>query len=183
MKPLIFLTTLTLFTHSLLAATNYSFKPEVGKLEFKTKGWPNLITIKGEGKGVTGTVTSDDGKVQGALSFDLTTLKTGIDLRDDHMKNKYLQVKEHPTAELTLQDVALPPNMDGSFSFKGMMKLHGVEKEVTGKGEMGKTGGQISMKAEIPIKLSDFNVEIPSYQGITVAEKVTIHFETQVTQQ
>ena len=69
------------------AATKYVFEPKAGKVEFKTKGWPNLITIKGEGTGVTGHLEEKTpGTITGTLEFDLTTLKTGIDLRDSHMK-------------------------------------------------------------------------------------------------
>lgn len=182
MKNLILIAITALFAQSLFAApSTYVIKPPMGKVEFKTKGWPNLITIKGEGTGVAGQVRAEAGKANGTLTFDLTTLKTGIDLRDDHMKNKYLQVKEHPVAQLTLTDVKIPDSLEGSFDFSGMMKLHGVEKEITGKGELSKDGNDLKMTAEIPVKLSDFKIEIPSYKGITVAEKVKVNFETKVT--
>lgn len=171
---------LLLISSSAFATTTFDFKPEVGKVEFKTKGWPNLVTIKGKGNGATGTLTETDGKVSGTLTFDLTSLNTGIDLRDDHMKNKYLQVNEHPTAKLTLTDVSVPKGLDGDFKFTGTLELHGQKKAVSGKAELDKDDNQIEIEAEIPIKLGDFNIDIPSYKGITVAEKVTIQFESKV---
>ena len=167
-------------SYGAVKAQQFEFKPEAGKVGFKTKGWPNLVTIKGEGKGVTGSLTQNEGKVSGELVFDLSTLKTGIELRDSHMKDNYLEVKQFPTAKLKLTDVEFPKDLDGDMKFKGMMTLHGVEKEVEGKAELDNDDGNIKMTAEIPVKLSDFKIAIPSYKGITVAEKVSIHFETKV---
>ena len=175
------MTAVTLITSS-VALGNYHFKPNNGKVSFKTKGWPSLITIKGESKGVQGELKEMDGKVSGALSFDLQTLKTGISLRDDHMKNKYLEVTKYPKATLTLKNLMLPEKKSGDVPFKGLLKIHGVEKEVKGKVtlESGSDGKEVKMKGEIPIKLADFKIEIPSYKGITVAETVKVFIESKV---
>lgn len=167
------------FSTTAFAASQFQFSPDKGAVEFKTKGWPNLVTIKGKGQGVSGQLSESENKISGSLSFDLQTLKTGIELRDDHMKNKYLQVKEFPQAKLTLTDVSVPTDYSGSMDFKGTMQLHGVSKEVVGKAQLDNGTDQISMTAEIPIKLKDFKIEIPSYKGITVADKVTVFFKTE----
>jgi polyisoprenoid-binding protein YceI len=161
-------------------AQEFQFQPEKGQVEFKTKGWPNLVTIKGEGQGVTGQLQQQDSKVSGTLTFQLASLKTGIELRDSHMKDTYLEVEKYPTTTLTLNDVVVPEDLDGSFEFSGLLNLHGVEKEVRGEAELNADGQVVKMTAEVPIKLSDFGIAIPSYKGITVAEKVTIHFSSQV---
>ncbi len=165
------------------AATNYIFSPEKGSVEFKTKGWPNLITIKGQGQGVTGELKEDDKKLSGKLLFQLDTLNTGIDLRDDHMKNKYLEVKKYPEASLTLTDVSLPKENDGEINFKAELSLHGTTKTVTGVAQLESENDTVKMTAEIPINLSDFKIETPSYKGITIAEKVNITFESSVIKQ
>ena len=162
------------------AATKYNFTPETGMVEFKTKGWPNLITIKGKGTGVTGGLVEDQGTVTGQLTFDLTTLKTGISLRDDHMKNNYLEVKEHPTAELKLDKLAIPKDLSGDVELTGTLKLHGVEKPIKGTAVLSKEDGSIKVDANFIVMLSDFKIAIPSYKGITVAEKVTIAFNSTV---
>ena len=160
---------------------SYEVNADKGKVHFKTKGWPNLINIHGEGKGAVGKVTITDNKASGELSFELGTLATGIELRDEHMKTKYLEVEKHPTTSLKFEDVTLPNNLNGSASFSGRLKLHGVEKKVSGVAQISKTDKGLTLKAELPIKLSDFKIEIPSYQGITVAEDVKIEFETEVS--
>ncbi len=165
------------------AATQYQFQPDAGKVVFKTKGWPNLVTIKGEGKGVAGNLSEDTGKVSGEITFQLAQLKTGIELRDNHMKDTYLEVKKHPVAKIKLTNLEVPKDLDGSFEFKGMMTLHGVEKQVSGQAELENDSGKLKLIAEIPIKLSDFKIAIPSYQGITVAEKVNISISSEVKKQ
>lgn len=162
------------------AMVAYKFQPSQGKIEFKTKGWPSLITIKGEGEGVQGQLINKDGKLNGQLQFQLSTLKTGIDLRDTHMKDKYLEVKSFPTATLTLSDVVVPKNLQGDIQFKGAMKLHGKTKNVEITGTLKNSSGKISMTATIPIKLTDFSIPIPNYKGITVAETVNISFASTV---
>lgn len=182
MKNLILTLTTLFFANTLNAATQFQFKPEMGKVEFKTKGWPNLVKIPGKGKGVSGQLTEHQGKVTGELVFDLTSLKTGIELRDTHMKDNYLQVTEHPTAKLSFKDMSIPADFDGSFKFKGLLTLHGEEKEISGEAEMDKDGKTITVKGEFPIKITDFKIPVPSYKGITVAEKVSVKFETKVNQ-
>ena len=41
-------------------------------------------------------------------------------------------------------------------------------------------GDVLQLKGVIPVKFSDFAIEIPSYKGITVAESVKISFESKV---
>ncbi len=181
MKSLIVTLVILLQVNICFGAKKYSFKPEKGKVSFTTKGWPNLINIKGEADGFKGVLEETmENKVSGKLSFALDKLKTGIELRDDHMKNKYLEVKTYPVAELTLKELPIPANGDGAFDFKGLLLVHGVTKEVTGKAKIEGIDGHKKMTAEVSIKLPDFNVEIPSYKGITVAEKVDIVVESRV---
>jgi len=162
-----------------LSAQKYSFEPEKGKVAFKTKGWPNLINIKGEADGFKGLLEEvSKNKISGKLIFALDKLKTGIDLRDDHMKNKYLEVKTYPTAELTLNELSIPSSGAGDFDFSGQLKVHGVTKDIVGKAKIEIASGQKKMTAEFSIKLPDFNIEIPSYKGITVAEKVDVIVES-----
>ena len=163
------------------ASTQFTFSPKKGKVEFKTKGWPNLVNIKGKGQGVSGSLSEKENKLSGVLEFDLTSLKTGIKLRDNHMKDKYLQVKKFPKAKLTLKDSVMPKGLNGSTEFTGIMELHGVKKEVKGKIELDNESDSIEVDAEFPIKLTDFKIDIPSYKGITVAEKVTVKFKTEVS--
>lgn len=164
------------FTH----AAVYKFTTDKGKVSFLAKGWPNFLKIDGEGAGVAGDLKEDAGKISGELTFKLDTLNTKIATRDDHMKNKYLEVAKFPQAVLIIDKVAAPAK-SGKFPFTGKLKLHGQEQAIGGEAELKESGGDRSLIAEFPLKLSEFKIEIPSFQGITVAEDVKVKFESPVT--
>ena len=50
---------------------------------------------------------------------------------------------------------------------------HGVEKEITGVYNI--ESGQLKSSAQFEIKLSDFNIDIPVYLGVKVADVVKIN--------
>ena len=74
------------------AGKTLSFKESDGKVTFLAIGKPAMIKIVGEGTGPHGDLTIFDDKLQGTLTIDMKKLTTKIELRDDHMKNKYLEV-------------------------------------------------------------------------------------------
>ena len=66
-----------------------------------------------------------------AVSVTLGTLSTGIDLRDKHMREKYLEV--YPTAILRVprNDLKLPAAGErGTFDAEGTLSLHGKTRPV-----------------------------------------------------
>lgn len=99
------------------------------------------------------------------VSLDLATLKTGIDLRDTHMKEKFLHTKNHPTAELELRPLVKP----GLFS--GVLSLNGVKNPVDGTFKVSKENQYL---AKFRIELTKFNLKPPSYLGVSVENEVPI---------
>lgn len=166
-----------------LADSNYSFLPEKGKVSFLAKGKPALISIRGEGTGPQGTLQEKNSQLSGDLIFDLTSLKTGIELRDDHLKNKYLEVEKHPKAKLSITDLQLPENRSGKISFTGELEIRAVRQKVEGSVSLIPSGNLTEVEAEFTIQLSRFQIPIPGYQGITVAEEVRIQVKSQVSRQ
>ncbi len=150
-----------------------------GTVNFLAVGRPSMLKIKGEAKGPEAKLNLDGEKLSGAISFSLEKLDTGIALRNEHMKEKYLEVKTHPTATLTLTDVAVDPAFGLSLTngsekpFRGKLALHGKEQEVNGT----YTASAGNIIATFPLKLSDFAIDIPSYLGVKVAEDVAVSVE------
>jgi polyisoprenoid-binding protein YceI len=151
-----------------------------GHVEFTAVGWPSALTIHGKGEGLEGRLAVDGTAVSGTLTFDLTGLKTGIGLRDRHMKEKYLEVARHPRATLALEGVSVAPLPAGDrfdpvrVPWQGMLTLHGVTQRVTGEARIARAGNAVKTVAEFPVDISAFGIEVPSYMGITVAEKVEV---------
>lgn len=181
MKKILIAILLTAFSITAGAAQELILSSDKGKVEFLAKGWPALLKINGKGEGATGKVLVTDNKANGSIELNLSTFKTGISLRDTHMKDKYLEIKKFPKAVLTLKDVELPKKLKGKTKFKGSLKLHGVEKEVSGKLAFKGTKKDINqVKAEFKLKISDFAIAIPSFKGVTVAEDVKVNVTSDV---
>lgn len=146
---------------------------ETGKVEFLAVGKPSFLKVKGEGVTPTGTMTVTNDKASGEFSFDLTKLSTGIEMRDEHMKEKYLEVGKHPKAIVRFKDVEVK---DGAAkgAIPAELELHGQKKPITMDAELknGKATGKFK------IKLSDYAIEIPKYSGITIADDVDVTIES-----
>ena len=160
------------------AGQSLSFKEADGKVGFLAVGKPAMLKIVGEGPGPQGNLNLVEDKLQGTLTIDMTKLTTKIDLRDDHMKNKYLEVGKYPTAELIFKDQPLKLNdisaEASEKTFNADLKLHGVTKPVTGKIKLSKNQSIVSGVATFKIAVMDYLDTLPSYAGIKVADDVEV---------
>lgn len=171
---------LSIFMGFTAHAAVYKISSEKGKVAFLAKGKPALISIKGEGVGASGELHEENGLISGEIEFELKSLKTGIDLRDEHLKNKYLEVDKFPTAKVTISSLKLPVKINDSFKFSGVLNLHGVSQPIEGSAEVSGAASAQFIKSEFKINLSQFKIDIPSFKGITVAEEVLVKIETPV---
>jgi polyisoprenoid-binding protein YceI len=150
--------------------------PEVSgsKVEFHAVG-PGGLAIDGTGE----AVTVEKGKKDGSVAFktSLQNLKTGMSLRDKHLK-KYIDVEHWPNASMTLDESKLKDAASGK-ELNGTLKLHGVEKSVKVKYTAKKAGGGHHVDANFDVFLPDFKIEQPCYLGVCVDKtvKVTVHFD------
>jgi polyisoprenoid-binding protein YceI len=148
-----------------------------GFINFEAIGKPAMIKIKGEGPPPKSELLFSEGKVSLTSELQLDQLKTGIDLRDEHMHEKYLETKKYPKAKIIISPLNLPidwlqkpRNLDAQ-EFSGTLFLHGKESPIKGTFKINES--QV-VEAEFKIKLSDYDIEIPNYLGIKVAELVTV---------
>ncbi len=153
------------------------FETQGGAVEALVIGKPSLLKILAKGEPPRGRLTVEGAKVEGTFEFELTSLNSGIELRDDHMKNRYLKVNEHPKATLQIRGLRLAEEFSeerpevGETEFTGDLTLHGVTKPVRGRFKIGEDR---KVSADFKLKLTDFQIEIPSYMGITVADEVQV---------
>jgi polyisoprenoid-binding protein YceI len=160
------------------AAQSYSVSEDSAKLAFLATGKPGFLKIKGEGAKLKGRLDMDQGNWKGAFVADLVPVKTGVDLRDSHMHDKYLETKKFPTAELNLETVKFEKGAEGPCEFTGSLAIKGVKKPIQGTCEWTGTGkDSMQVKASSEIKLADYPIGVPQYLGVTVADKVKIEVE------
>lgn len=169
------LSTFLLVFLSLLSPAETS-KIKKSHLEFTAVGKPAMIKIVGKSDELVGSISSDNTEnFTGSLVLNIKSLDTGIEMRDKHMKEKYLEVEKYPTATLKvlgLPKIAIGKSLKKTYSWP--LSLHGVEKNVDVEVDMkNSTEGYIG-NAEFSLKLSDFNIIIPTYLGVKVADQVAI---------
>jgi polyisoprenoid-binding protein YceI len=114
---------------------------------------------------VKGVVTKNGDEFTAAgVTVPLDTLKTKMKLRDEHMKDKYLETKKYPNAELIEAK-----GKGGKGTAK--IKIRGVTKEVSGTY---KVVGDKELVAQFPIKFSDFNITGIRYMGVGVKDDAQV---------
>lgn len=152
-----------------------------GKIDFLAIGKPAMIRIRGEAQSLNGEATIKDKKVTAEFKLPIQSLSTGIELRDKHMKEKYLESEKYTDAVLKIENLELK-SLEASKDepFTGTLKLHGIEKPVAGT--FSNTGSEGSQKihAEFKIKISDHGIEIPSYAGIKVTDDVEVKIDVEL---
>jgi polyisoprenoid-binding protein YceI len=150
-------------------------------VEFKAIGNPSALVILGKGAGIEGEMQfSSNGSIDGKAILDLTSLSTGIGLRDSHLKNKYLDVEHHKHAEFkpqkvywrTAADVYTQPVVEQPFS--GLLKIRNIEKRIEGTMSSVPKDGKAETTFKFTVSLQDFDIAIPSFAGITVAKDVEV---------
>lgn len=131
---------------------------------------------------LTGTVSVGTGvplPVAGELSVDLATLDTGIALRNQHLRENYLELARGEgyaravLSELGLKD-ATGPGFEGRTGFTATLLLHGVKKPVAGSAAVRREGAGVRVEASFPLALSDFAVRAPEYLGVGVGNRLIV---------
>ena len=148
-----------------------------------TRAGPAKVSFTGKGPAgfkMVGTTEqlhlADDGK---SLTFTvpLDTLKTGIDLRDRHMREKYLETGRYPSAVLVVPRSAISLPAAGQTkegSARGTLTLHGKSKEVPFTYKVQRTGDTYQVTGAVPLDFRDYGISVPSYMGVTVKPDIAV---------
>jgi polyisoprenoid-binding protein YceI len=147
----------------LAAATRVTGEPSAG---FHGRG-PGGFGLDGK----TNQLRVEDDGTTLKITVPLGTLQTGIALRDRHMREKYLQVDKYPDAvlEVPWSGVKLPGDgQTGEGTAPGKMTIHGKSKDVQVKYRIVRAGNRYQVTGNVPVNLKDYDIEAPSYMGLTV---------------
>src|SRR6267142_3495608 len=137
------------------------------------------LTIGGDFEAKTTAMTGDvtpasGGAVKGTLAVDLMKLETGISLRDRHLRNNYLEVQKGPDyAVAKLVNLKLE-KLPGKGTLRGMLTLHGQQREVSGVADIQQQGAGYRVEATFPLKTSEFQIPEPTYLGVGVKDEIMI---------
>lgn len=187
---------------TLLAASSLFAAPRTFTVTSDSKNYAmftseaTLETIHGRTTGVTGTISADPANVADSrvdITIDLATLDTGINMRNEHMRNRFLQIEKFPTATFKAVSVSgsksVNPNIPADINVTGDLTIRGVTKRITApvrvtsipESELTKAsrgpGDWIHATTEFPIKLSDFGIEVPQTLGMKLSNDVKVKID------
>src|SRR5260221_4175202 len=120
---------------------------------------------------------SKPARLAGEVSMDLATIDTGISLRNQHLRENYLDLaKGEGFSRAVLSDIHLSDvggdAFDGTTPFTGTLLLHGVKHPVAGTVEIHREGEGRRVRAKFPLVLTDFAVTPPEYLGVGVGSSL-----------
>ncbi|AKT36109.1 YceI family protein [Chondromyces crocatus] len=152
-----------LTAHAKLASTG------AATVEFKAVG-PAGLSIVGKSDEVRVSDTADSV----TIVIPLAKLDTGIELRNKHMKEKYLEVGKFPNAKLIVTKAAIGYPAVGGGEATGQLDLHGQTKPVKFKYEAKKGGSGHAVSGSVRVDMTAFGIEKPSYMGLSVKPDVDV---------
>jgi polyisoprenoid-binding protein YceI len=159
-------------SNSFAKQANVDLSRGESSVTFVAIGRPSMLKIHGKSdKPLHGTLTIAGQKLSGKCSFDLESLTTGLSLRDDHMKHKYLETEKYPQASLSFTKAALSSD---KAPFEGSLTLHGVSKPIRGNASFSNQAGKMRIAAEFELDIAEYGISQPSFSGITMAKKVNV---------
>jgi len=172
----------------------FSFKDKMGRNQATFFSTTPLEDITGMSTDVWGTVSFDiedvENTLKGEILISTASLKSGIDLRDEHISSAdWLDAEKFPTISFKIKEVTeIEKIEDNKLKAKvlGEFTVHGVTKEVESdvtlvyleENEMTKMkmpGDLLGVRAKININLSDYGV-----QHMVLGQKVSDEIEINV---
>jgi polyisoprenoid-binding protein YceI len=184
------------------ATEKLSTVPEDKKNVVQFTSAASLETIVGRTSAITGRFELDKENLtasgDGFFEVDLGSLDTGINLRNQHMRENYLNTAAYPKALFNLKKVvsadatSLKDGDTATLMCLGDFTIHGVSKEYTipvkvtylphsaeteqrlGAG----AGDAVVVQADWTVKLADHSIERPQFLLLRLAEeqKVSVSF-------
>ncbi len=158
------------------AAQSFTFTVAGGegnRIQFESKA--PLETVTSTTDQVSGTITLDPADlgsgVSASISVDAASIKTGNGIRDGHMRDNHLHVKEHPEIKFTLNDFALDgaliPSVAQKYTVVGEFSLHGVTRTISVPVEVtyipSETEKKIRVVGQFSVSLADYNIPRPQF--------------------
>jgi len=170
----------------------FAFRPgdKSSSVEFLSKA--PMETFSGRTNQVTGYVVLDPAGVADTIEVDaevpLATLDTGIEMRNQHMREEHLETDHYPTAVFRGGRVVsgsgpLEPGKAATMTIAGTFDLHGVTKTIEVPVNLtwtpGSAGGPATLRtvAKFDVKLADYNIKRPSFLVMKLDEVQHITFD------
>ncbi|MGH1365071.1 MAG: YceI family protein [Calditrichia bacterium] len=122
------------------------------------------------------------------FEVDLNSVTTGIGKRDRDMRNDVLETSKWPTTyfkgSITNVKSVHVGNSRYQVTSKGILFIHGVEKEMTIHAEISTDGSFMQVTSTFSVFLKDYNIEAPGLVAfIKVAEEIKLSLSFSLAKQ
>jgi len=162
---------------------DFAVESKYVNIAFESKG--DVEDILGTARAISGTARVSPGSASFELTVPVDLLRTGIDLRDEHLRSEFwLDAKKNP--HISFKGTSIKAIGRQKYEVAGTFSMHGVEKplrltveairvpkERAVKAGM-KEANWLRVRTEFKVKLSDFNVEIPAIAEGKVNDEWTV---------
>ncbi len=131
--------------------------------------------LKIEGSTTDLKVSEEEGTL--AIDVPLANLSTGIALRDQHMRERYLEVPKFPSATLLVARSALKlpePGASVEADAPATLKMHGQSHPVTVHYDAKRDAAAVAVHGRFHVNMNDYGITVPVYLGVTVKPGVDV---------
>ena len=113
------------------------------------------------------------------IEVDLNALDTGIGLRNRHMRENYLETDQYPITHFKGKIMSSQVENDTTVSVEadGEIFIHGTTKPLTVKAQLIKKLNGYRIKTNFIVKLSDFQIKIPSIMFYKIDENMDLQLD------
>ncbi len=113
------------------------------------------------------------------FEVDLNTLDTGIGLRNRHMRENYLETERYPRTSFKGKIVSTKQGVKDTslVNAEGKMFIHGVERPLAVEARLIPHGSGYRIVSRFYVKLSDYEIEIPSIMFYKIDENMDIRLD------
>jgi polyisoprenoid-binding protein YceI len=190
MKKFVVITAIALLVGTFQARaadTTYHFGTVSQRTNVTFESQTDFEVILGSTNQINGIVAGDLEKGVGSISVEVpvASLKTGIDMRDMHLRSPmWLDAEKYPN--ITFTSTSARHRRGSTWEVRGILTLHGVSREVTVKADVRpisaavaqsaglEPGDWVRVSAPFNIKLSEFGVKIPDMAAAKVNDLWTV---------
>lgn len=178
------------------ASPSYDFYELTGKNSFKIKFLAEIKpagSFEGRATEATGDLLIDRNNEKvlfGRFTVPIESLVTGNNMRDRHMKEKYLEVKKKGMPShisLIVEPSSYKKEKEKKLSIPVRWQIHGKEKNMTIEGNRiklpEKADGKIEIDASFMLNLKDFSIKQPSYLVVWMEEEVKVNIQLKLSYQ
>jgi polyisoprenoid-binding protein YceI len=110
-----------------------------------------------------------------AASIPVSTLKTGMELRDKHMRERIFLAQDGTTPDVTFKAAQASCQAATECAVKGELQLRGTSRPATLLLKLVETlPGQFEARGEMVVRFSEFGIAIPNQFGVKVQDEVRV---------